>query len=349
MSDVHAELDRALRGPYTLPLALDLSREHRYVFLSDQHKGAADRADEFAFCKQAYHAALEHYRGSGFTLVLLGDAEELWEQTFAKVAAAHADSLLLEGSFPAGRYYRIWGNHDDAWMDVRVARRNLELYMPTDAVYEGIRLNLFDDRTQVGTMLCVHGHQGTIGSDKIRGVSRVAVRFWRYVQRLTGIGQTTPSKDACLRGRHDRTMYEWAAMKRGLILLAGHTHRPVWSSKTHLQMLEDKLKQVEEELNGHPGLNEGSAALKSRRLELIESITYRRKQNPPCNDTEKSIPCYFNTGCCKYRSGNITGIEIEGGEIRLVKWLREGGQRELLEAADLRRIFDELRKFGRPT
>jgi hypothetical protein len=31
-------------------------------------------------------------------------------------------------------------------------------------------------------------------------------------------------------------------------------------------------------------------------------------------------PCYFNTGCCSFPDGDITGIEIAGGEMRLVRW-----------------------------
>ncbi len=31
-------------------------------------------------------------------------------------------------------------------------------------------------------------------------------------------------------------------------------------------------------------------------------------------------PCYFNTGCCSFSDGDITGLEIADGEIRLIKW-----------------------------
>jgi hypothetical protein len=33
-----------------------------------------------------------------------------------------------------------------------------------------------------------------------------------------------------------------------------------------------------------------------------------------------ATPCYFNTGCCSFGDGDITGIEIADGEIRLVRW-----------------------------
>ena len=367
MHDVHAELDRALRGHFTLPISIDLERPHRFVFLSDQHKGAGDGADEFRHCKDAYHAALRHYRDEHFSLVLLGDVEELWEQSFARVKQAHADSLQLEGCFPASRYFRIWGNHDDAWMNPRVVARDLGSFVPHLAVYEGIRFQFFERDTTIGTLLCVHGHQGTLGSDRMRLLSRWAVRVWRYIQRATGIGQTTPSKDACLRGRHDRTMYEWAAVQESLILMAGHTHRPVWSSKTHLQILEDALRRFDTQQaaaaaaaaetaaditaeraaetavdTAAENTADTTASVEAQRQALVAAIEERREKSPPCNDTEKAIPCYFNTGCCKYESGNITGIELVDGDIRLVRWRKDSGAREVLERASIRSIFREL-------
>ena len=33
---------------------------------------------------------------------------------------------------------------------------------------------------------------------------------------------------------------------------------------------------------------------------------------------------YFNSGCCCFDDGDITGIEIEAGMIRLIKWQYDG-------------------------
>jgi hypothetical protein len=53
---------------------------------------------------------------------------------------------------------------------------------------------------------------------------------------------------------------------------------------------------------------------------------------------------YFNTGCCCFSDGDITGIEIEGGKIRLIKWKSEGNnhtERIILEESDLETLLDE--------
>ena len=53
MSAVSEGLTRALNGPYTLPLVLELKANHKFILFSDQHKGAGDKADEFRKCKAA--------------------------------------------------------------------------------------------------------------------------------------------------------------------------------------------------------------------------------------------------------------------------------------------------------
>jgi hypothetical protein len=39
-------------------------------------------------------------------------------------------------------------------------------------------------------------------------------------------------------------------------------------------------------------------------------------------------PTYFNSGCCCFEDGTITGIEISDGFIRLIKWSLVNGKPE---------------------
>ena len=48
-------------------------------------------------------------------------------------------------------------------------------------------------------------------------------------------------------------------------------------------------------------------------------------------------PFYFNTGCCYFSAGDITGIEIADGFIRLIKWSEVKG-REVLEKKELEKL-----------
>ena len=316
--------------------SLDLATPHRFAILSDQHKGARDAADAFRQCEAAYRAALVHYRDRSFTLVLLGDVEELWEQGFSEVARHYTELLELEASFGPDRYVRVFGNHDDDWMDPVRVHADLVAWTPTPAVYEGLRFDVVDGGTPLGTVFLVHGHQGTLFSHRWRGFSRAVMRVWRRVQSVLGVPVPTPATDPCLRGDHDRQMYEWAAAQSKLILVAGHTHRPVWSSRTHLQKLEAELEALRAGDDGRPELRE-----RARRLEA--TIAAMTAKSPPCHDSAKLHPAYFNTGCCIFDDGDITGMELEDGELRLVKWPAGGTEpRVILEAEPLRTILARL-------
>ena len=57
-----------------------------------------------------------------------------------------------------------------------------------------------------------------------------------------------------------------------------------------------------------------------------------------------SVPAYFNTGCCKFADGDITGMEIEDGVLRLIRWKTTGGVslRTVLQEAPLLTLFAQL-------
>jgi hypothetical protein len=62
----------------------------------------------------------------------------------------------------------------------------------------------------------------------------------------------------------------------------------------------------------------------------------------------KSKPTYFNSGCCCYNDGDITGIEIADGFIRLVKWESKSGpaKRMVLEESPLDFLLEQLTREG---
>jgi predicted phosphodiesterase len=331
------DLTRVLDDPLTLRRGLDLDAPHRFVLFSDQHKGARDGADAFRQCEAAYTAALTHYRDHGFTLVLLGDVEELWEQGFAEVARQYADVLRLEASFGPDRYVRIFGNHDDDWQDPARVTRQLAPFVPVAEAHEGLRLDVTSADVALGTLLLVHGHQGTLFSQRWRAVSRVMLRVWRRLQTVLGLRIRTPATDPCLRGDHDRAMYDWAAAQPGLVLIAGHTHRPVWSSRTHLQKLEGELTAL------LAAGDDGAPGFRERVENLQLAIAVLALGSPPCHDTAKAGPAYFNTGCCIFDDGDITGLELEDGVLRLVKWPSGGtAPRVVFEEEPLHAIFARL-------
>ncbi len=65
--------------------AIPLGEQHRYVIFSDHHKGAGSDADDFKPCRETYLAALDYYFDHDYHLIILGDAEELWEESIEEV------------------------------------------------------------------------------------------------------------------------------------------------------------------------------------------------------------------------------------------------------------------------
>jgi len=328
-----AAVSRGLEAAYARAdeQPLDPARD-RIVIFSDHHRGAGDAADDFRRCEHAYTAALGYYLEAGYRLFLLGDTEELWEERADTVIARYHDVLALEAEFATrgNGLDRFFGNHDDQWAHERQIARYLRPVLGDLVVRESLRMRV--DRgpgRTPGTLFFVHGHQGTADSDRWGRVSRVGVRLvWRRLQRRTGITTTTPACDFTLRAKHDRAMYEWARSKaHPLVMIAGHTHRPVFSqcaddppAAREVADLEAALAQATAD-----GDTERAAAI---RAELEYSRTTVRR---PVQQATVAPPCYFNTGCCSYPDGAVTGLEIADGELRLVRWpsnLRE------LEAPD---------------
>ncbi|HSG82142.1 MAG TPA: metallophosphoesterase [Gemmatimonadota bacterium] len=300
----------------------------RLIIFSDHHKGQRDGADDFRRCERAYNAALGYYYESGHKLVDLGDVEELWECRPKHVMAAYGYTLRLEADFyKDDRYLRISGNHDDEWESAGSVKRYLGKIFPGIQVQEGTRFKVVRGDDELGTLFLVHGHQGTTFSDRHRWIGKFIVRtFWRPIQRLLRKPSTTPAADFALREKHDLTMYDWARRQEKLVLIAGHTHRPVFMGSSHHAQIEKDLQTASPD---------EAPALRAK----LEWVKAQGDGNPdltriPVGDVRC---CYFNTGCCSFGDGDITGLEIVDGSIRLIRWPGDGGtpQPQLLATADL--------------
>ena len=66
--------------------------------------------------------------------------------------------------------------------------------------------------------------------------------------------------------------------------------------------------------------------------EVKAEIVQREKEFTTVSvDYMNMKPSYFNTGCCCFSDGDITGIEIANGYIKLIKWSVVGGKSEKIE------------------
>jgi hypothetical protein len=342
---VKQALDVAYRDAQDRALDFDL-RKDRLVIFSDLHKGVRDAADDFGAAQSPYHAALGYYFEKGYVLGILGDAEELWEDDPDPVLQKYKETLSLERGFydDRKRYWRIWGNHDDDWRFSGLVDKYLRPVFPDIEVHESLLLMVREEGREIGRLLLVHGHQGTLEGDRLGGLMKFVVRHvWRPVQRRTGINLNTPSTDWRLRMRQNVALYNWAVEREGLALIAGHTHHPVFFGRAG-SLGSKGLKNLNRDLEGaRKGGDPDEIAAARARLEFAKVPQSTR-------GLEMEQPCYFNTGCCCFADGDITGIEIDCDTMRLVRWLDDGGAPQSIRLAEmkLKDVFRRVAKKGSP-
>jgi predicted phosphodiesterase len=321
------------KGNNGLVLSFDMETA-KFIILSDQHKGCKDPADDFASAEVNYRKALQQYYDNGFTFINIGDCEELWENTPKAVIENNRLTLLEEARFlQDGRYYRVFGNHDLEWNYLIQQNQFLKpIFGDKLKVYEGILLNTKYNQQEYAVFL-THGHQGDKRSDGNPFSKWVVAAIWTPIQRLLEISINTTADSFELVDQHNIIMYEWSATQKNLLFVSGHTHKPVFASLDHIDRLTKQLEKA---------LGVGDEI-------LVRSITAdldKRKLEYAGKKFVKTMahPSYFNTGCCCFRDGDITGIEIADGFIRLIKWESsdKGPIRKVLEESPLYYIFDSL-------
>lgn len=315
--EVHKSLSRLLRnikerpGKRGIVLDTDFTNES-FIIFSDHHKGNKDHGDDFANNEPNYLAALGYYLTNKFIYINLGDAEELWKYKPEQVISKNIQSLKEEAKFQAlGKYYKTFGNHDITWknkLDVDLWFKDIfTLPLP---VYEGILLKTAVNGKPFSVYL-THGHQGDKLSDNNSLSTWLVAHVWRPFQRYLQLNVNTPAKDLRLRDRHNIIMHEWSSHKENLLLITGHTHKPVFASGRYSDHENNKVED-----------------------DVV-----------PATPKKLIKPSYFNSGCCCYNDGDITGIEICGGKISLVKWCIDNNvsKRNVLEEIDLDTLQKDLK------
>ena len=310
------------------------SGTHRFIIFSDQHKGRKNGADDFALAENNYLAALKYYSQENFHLILLGDCEELWENTMLQVMKHNAVSYEAEKTFVLrNAFTKVVGNHDLDWQIDPLAPAYLKkIYGSSVEVLQGVML----DTTVAGGTLrifCTHGHQGDLQSDGNWFSKFFVTKIWAPLQAYLRINPNTPAYDRELKTAHNLMMYQWAALQDNLVLITGHTHQPVFESMTHYERLQWQHRKA---LYDH---NPAWAQA------LEDEMLWRSKDKIHEGADHVTVrPVYFNTGCCCFADGDITGLELADGYIRLIKWEVADGeiQRLILQEKTLEELNKEL-------
>lgn len=256
---------------------IEFDDDSKIVFISDVHRGDGGYSDSLRMNENIYKAALSFYYKNGYTLIELGDGDELWKnKNCLDIAYSYKDIFTILNKFSKkNKLYLVYGNHDIIKSHDNFVRKQkeachnicesfgdkmIELY-ENIKFYEGIVLNYKPLNKEI---YAFHGHQVDFLNCNLWRVSRFLVRYiWRVLEGVGGFkAPTSPAKNYDKGGKIDDILSKYA-LKEKKMMICGHTHN-------------DRMPKPGEGL-------------------------------------------YFNDGCCIFPSA-ITSIEIENGNIKLVKW-----------------------------
>lgn len=304
---------------------LDVATGSKLAVLSDLHLGDGSDSDDFRDNEPGLRAALRSYRGQGYSLILLGDVEDLWKFDLDPVAARYDATIYSDLRSYNPRPLRIFGNHDIEWRrpgDPAGAAPNPS----ANGFPEGVRL-LVDGKPRA---ILVHGHQGTVDSDRGAWFSRFFVHIWGSLEPLVhalGLHPTNPAATASkVMGDYERTLYAWGKARQ-VVVICGHSHRAYFASRSRADALRAALGAAQ-------GAGMMDAATKAHLEELRAELEDERRKGRdigPIDDAPGAW--YYNTGCGLYSSG-ITAIEVERPDgnaapvITLAFWDRGGARKQ---------------------
>lgn len=189
----------------------------RIVCMSDCHRGVGNSSDNFLPNENLFLAALQYYYDRCFCYIEVGDGDELWEnRKFDRIAEIHSDVFEMLGKFhESGRLLMLYGNHDcEKVYGLRQFPR----------VYESI---ILENHATGHEVFVVHGHQGDWLNDILWRLARVLVRYvWKPLETVGVSDPTSAARNYKKCKKAEKRMNDFS-VKRNLLLLAGHTHRPV--------------------------------------------------------------------------------------------------------------------------
>lgn len=215
---------------------LFINNNTKIVIMSDLHRGKKDKYDNFSKNENIFLYALNYYYKKGFIYIELGDGDDLWEvKKCTDIVKSNIDSFkALKKFYDAGRFIMIYGNHDIVKSFKRVfnscfsnhydeKKAEWETLLKGLIVYESLILKYNNN-----DIFLIHGHQVDYFNSTIWKITRFLVRsLWRWLEGI-GIDDPTNSiKNYKVSKNTERILESWS-IKNNKMLIAGHTHRPVF-------------------------------------------------------------------------------------------------------------------------
>lgn len=264
-------MSRNLNKTFRNSKRIFIDNNTKIVIMSDCHRGAGDNLDNFVKNQNIYEGALRYYYNKGYTYIELGDGDEMWEvENYEDIINVHIDTFKQIKKFnDINRFIMIYGNHDIEKSSQKILKKYFYKYnneitkqeeglLENLVVYESLVL-VYNNKD----IFLVHGHQVDFLNSNLWRFSRFLIRkVWKKLENIMTKDPTSAAKNYGVTKKTEKKLENWS-IKNNKILIAGHTHRPIFPK-------------------------------------IGQSL-------------------YFNDGSCIHPNG-ITCLEIENGNITLVKW-----------------------------
>jgi UDP-2,3-diacylglucosamine pyrophosphatase LpxH len=231
-------LSRRLSQVLKTSKEITINDESKLIIMSDCHRGNGSLSDNFFYNKLLFYAALRYYYDNNFTYIELGDGDELWEnRRLSQIIDNHIDVFALMAKFyREKRFHMLFGNHDIVKRNKCIRECILREYFdehkkkyitlfPHIDISEGIILRYKQTNDKI---LLIHGHQGDFFNDTIWKISRILVRYiWRPLELIGIHNPTSAAKNDIQKRAIEKNLIDWT-IKNKQMIIAGHTHRPVF-------------------------------------------------------------------------------------------------------------------------
>ncbi len=214
----------------------------KIVIISDVHRGDGGYADSLRQNRNIYKAALGFYYQNEYTLIELGDGDELWKnKNCLDIAYNYKDIFaLLNKFYEDNRLYLVFGNHDIVKsnsqfvkdqeklfenMGYGFGREMISLYSRID-FYEGIILRYVPSNDDI---IAFHGHQVDIINCDMWKTSRFLVRYvWRFMEGVAGFKSPISPASNYDKGSKIDGILGRLAREEKKVIICGHTHNDIF-------------------------------------------------------------------------------------------------------------------------
>lgn len=218
---------------------LDIDLNSKIVFISDVHRGDGGAADSLIGNKNIYLAAINYYYKEEYTLVEIGDGDELWKNKDCRdIAYNYKDVFSIYNRFNKDkRLYMLYGNHDKMKKNKNFKMihknrfkkigdnfgENFLNLIENIEFHEGLVLNFIPSNKKG---IVAHGHQLDLMNDELSCISRFLVRYlWRFLEGVAGFkAPNSPANNYKKGSQIDKELGEWSD-KNKTLLICGHTHK----------------------------------------------------------------------------------------------------------------------------